>query len=112
MEVGSIVWASRGAKRASTLVAILIVLFTAAPASATHLPAPSSGVVTDVTASSATHDWGAVWGREYYFAYLYDEQGRELRRVQAPHSDYTWTGLVSCTVYHSNATAFSAGHES
>ena len=94
------------------LLVVLLVLLMPATASASHLPAPEAGAVTNVTTSSARHDWGAVWGREYYFAYLYDDQGRQLRRVQTPHSDRTWTGLASCTTYRSSASAFAGGHES
>jgi beta-glucanase (GH16 family) len=82
------------------------------PVRASHLSEPAQGRVSQITAPSAFHDWGAVRGRAHYFAYLYDANGKQIWRVRAPHSKHRWTHLAACTSYYSNATAYDDGHES
>jgi beta-glucanase (GH16 family) len=89
-----------------------VALGAATSARADHLPPPSPGSVSAITASSAYHDWGSVPKADYYFAYLYNAAGQRIGRVQARRSKYTWTALSACTQYYSNATAYDRKHES
>src|SRR4051812_21914286 len=112
---------SSGVAAVAFIAAVVVAaLFVAPAARAQSTAAPDTPEwmkVVDVGTFDAGVDWGAVWPRDYYLAYLYDSRGVQLRRERsngptANLSSHTWTNLSPCSSYKTDATAVDGGIES
>jgi hypothetical protein len=98
------------------LVGSLSALALALAASAQTSTGPESMRMVTADTFEATVDWGSVWPRDYYVAYLYDGRGVGLRREPSNGpsgntSSHTWRDLEACTTYQADALAMADGTE-
>jgi hypothetical protein len=98
-------------------LAVAAILVSAPAAGATTPPTPTGMKVVRVSSTEASLDWGSVWPRDYYAAYLYDANGAQVRRERSNGpsgntSSHVWRNLTPCRTYKADASSVVGTSES